>query len=256
MGITTEKTIREIALENPATIRVFERFGIDYCCGGRKPLEQACSELQLSVDQVKEKLAECVNGGSDQSAEWGTESLSRLIQHIVRKHHAYCRQEVPRLKALAEKVKSRHGATHPELDEIASLFERLGNDLLVHMLKEEQVLFPYIAGVEHARASGQEPSRPFFGHVSFPVEAMVNDHEEAGEILRRLRALSSNYTPPMGACPSYQGLYHGLLEFERDMHQHVHLENNILFPRALAITPAKQNDEKGCNADAGCGVHI
>jgi len=256
MSPFTEKTIREIALENPATIRIFERFGIDYCCGGRKPLAQACSELQLSVEQVVEKLEESLKSTSHQASEWQTADLSKLIQHIVRKHHAYCRQEVPRLKALAEKVKSRHGAAHPELVEIASLFERLGNDLLLHMLKEEQVLFPYIAGVEHAQAAGQALPRPFFGHVSFPVNAMVNDHEEAGEILRKLRELSANYSVPMGACPSYQGLYHGLSDFEKDMHQHVHLENNILFPRALALVPVKGIDEEGCSTSAGCGMAL
>lgn len=257
MSTVTEKTIREIALENPATIRVFERFGIDYCCGGRKSLEQACSELQLSADQVAEKLEECFQGTSEAAPDWGKASLSKLIQHIVRKHHNYCRHEVPRLKALAEKVNNRHGANHPELVEIAQTFERLGNDMLIHMLKEEQVLFPYIAGVEHAQTVGQEAPRAFFGHVSFPVSSMVDDHEEAGEMLRKLRQLSSDYTPPMGACPSYQGLFHGLADFEKDMHEHVHLENNILFPRAIAAAPAKQDGDQGCNPANSCGgMHL
>ena len=253
MSTVTEKTIREIALENPATIRVFERFGIDYCCGGRKSLEQACSELQLSADQVSEKLEECLQGESDTGPDWQKASLSKLIQHIVRKHHNYCRQEVPRLKALADKVNNRHGANHAELAEIAQTFERLGNDLLIHMLKEEQVLFPYIAGAEHARTVGEEEPRAFFGHLTFPVDAMLDDHAEAGAMLRKLRELSSDYTPPMGACPSYQGLFHGLAEFEKDMHQHVHLENNILFPRAIAAAPAKKESEQGCNPMTGGG---
>ena len=251
MSTITEKTIREIALENPATIRVLERFGIDYCCGGRKSLEQTCSELQLSFDQVMEKLEESLRAESDDSPDWQKNSLSKLIQHIVRKHHTYCRQEVPRLKALAEKVKSRHGANHPELIEMAKTFEDLGNELLVHMLKEEQVLFPYIAGVEHAQNAGQEPPCPFFGHVSNPVKAMVDDHEEVGAMLKRLRELSSNYTPPMGACPSYQGLFHGLAEFEKDMHEHVHLENNILFPRAVAAQPESKGESfTGCKSSS------
>src|SRR5262249_7471215 len=129
-----------------------------------------------------------------------------------------------------------------------------GNDLLVHMLKEEQVLFPYIAGVEHAKAAGQEAPRPFFGHVSFPVNAMIDDHDEAGEMLRILRRLSSNYTPPMGACPSYQGLFHGLAEFEKDMHQHVHLENNILFPRAVAAQPGKADEPFTGWKSSSCSV--
>jgi regulator of cell morphogenesis and NO signaling len=256
MSPVTEKTIREIALENPSTIRVFERFGIDYCCGGRKSLEQACTELQLSVDQVIEKLEEAFKAKSGDETDWQKASQSKLIQHIVRKHHTYCRQEIPRLKALSEKVKSRHGVTHPELVEIARLFESLGSELLVHMLKEEQVLFPYIAGVEHARAAGQEEPRPFFGHVTNPVKAMMHDHDDAGEILRKLRKLSSDYTPPMGACPSYQGLFHGLADFEEDMHQHVHLENNILFPRAVSAAPAKGLDDNGCNPGGSCAMDM
>lgn len=253
MSTVTEKTIREIALENPATIRVFERFGIDYCCGGRKSLEQACSELQLSPDQVAEKLEECLQGESEAGPDWQKASLSKLIQHIVRKHHSYCRQEVPRLKALAAKVNSRHGATHPELAEIASIVEALGLDLLVHMLKEEQVLFPYIAGVEHAQSAGLEPPVSIFGSLANPVTAMVDDHEEAGAMLKRLRELSSNYTPPMGACPSYQGLLHGLADFEKDMHQHVHLENNILFPRAMAAQPGDATGASTCRP-TGCSA--
>jgi len=255
MNTFTEKTIREIALENPATIRVFERFGIDYCCGGRKSLEQACTELQLSAEQVREKLNEIANTTSDER-DWQSAPLAKIIQHIVRKHHNYCRQEVPRLKALALKVKSRHGDTHPELTEIAGIVERLGNDLLMHMLKEEQVLFPYIAAVEHAHAAGEEGPRPFFGHVTNPVSAMMDDHDEAGEMLRQLRKLSGDYTPPMGACPSYQGLFAGLEDFEKDMHQHVHLENNILFPRAIAMAPAKGKDDQGCSSNAGCAMHL
>ena len=254
MSTVTEKTIRDIALENPATIRVFERFGIDYCCGGRKSLEQACSELQLSPDQVIEKLEECFHASSDESPDWQHASLSKLIQHIVRQHHTYCRQEVPRLKALAEKVKSRHGSTHPELTEIARIVEALGNDMLVHMLKEEQVLFPYIAGVEHAQSAGQEPPVSIFGSLSNPVTAMVDDHEEAGAMLRALRKLSSDYTPPMGACPSYQGLFHGLADFEKDMHQHVHLENNILFPRAMAAQPADAAGAASTCRPTGCSA--
>jgi regulator of cell morphogenesis and NO signaling len=236
MQITTENIIRDIAVESPATIPVFEKFGIDYCCGGKRSLAQACKDLQLSVDQVIEKLDEVTAVPADDGTKWPAQPLYKVIQHVVRTHHTYVRQEVPRLRALAEKVRSRHGASHPELAEIESVFNELSDELLTHMMKEEQVLFPYIAKVEHSVGLGEiAPSAPF-GSVERPIDAMVDDHELAGSLAARLRTLTSGYTAPMGACPSYKGLFFGLQEFERDLHAHVHLENNILFPRTLVLT--------------------
>ena len=235
MAISAETTVRDIATNQPASIRVFERFGIDYCCGGRKPLDQACNELQLSVEQVIEKLEEASGAPANDETSWQTAPLSRLIQHIVRKHHTFVRHEVPRLRALADKVRSRHGANHPELVEIEALFGEVATELTTHMLKEEQILFPYIARMEHMLAAGVEAERPYFVTVDNPVRTMVQEHENAGALLASIRRLSKNFEPPMGACPSYIGLYHGLEEFERDLHMHVHLENNILFPRAQEL---------------------
>jgi regulator of cell morphogenesis and NO signaling len=142
-------------------------------------------------------------------------------------------------RSLAEKVRSRHGAVHPELAEIERLFSELCCELATHMLKEEQVLFPHIARMEHCALAGETIPPAFFGSVKNPVNTMFNEHESAGDLLKQMRALSSDFTPPMGACPSYQGFFHGLLEFERDLHHHVHLENNILFPRAIEIEARK-----------------
>ncbi len=235
MAISAETTVRDIATNQPAAIRVFERFGIDYCCGGRKPLTQACNELQLSVEQVIEKLEEASDTPASDEISWQTAPLSRLIQHIVRKHHTFVRQELPRLRALADKVRARHGAAHPELQEIEALFGEMATELSGHMVREEQILFPYIARMEHMLAAGVAAERPFFGTVDNPVRTMVQEHENAGALLASIRRLSSSFQPPMGACPSYIGLYHGLEEFERDLHLHVHLENNILFPRAQEL---------------------
>jgi regulator of cell morphogenesis and NO signaling len=235
MLISADTTVRDIAMAQPASIRVFERFGIDYCCGGRKSLQQACSELQLSTEQVIEKLEETAGVATEDLQAWQAAPLSRLIQHIVRKHHAYVRQEMPRLRALADKVRSKHGPAHPELIEIESLFGELAAELGTHMLKEEQVLFPYIARMEHLYAAGVTAERPFFVTVDNPVHSMVQEHENAGALLASIRRLTNNFQPPAGACPSYIGLYHALAEFERDLHLHVHLENNILFPRAQSL---------------------
>jgi regulator of cell morphogenesis and NO signaling len=235
MAISAETTVRDIATNQPAAIRVFERFGIDYCCGGRKPLTQACNELQLSVEQVIEKLEEASDTPASDEISWQTAPLNRLIQHIVRKHHTFVRRELPRLRALADKVRARHGAAHPELQEIEALFGEVATELSSHMVREEQILFPYIARMEHMLAAGVAAERPFFGTVDNPVRTMVQEHENAGALLASIRRLSSSFQPPMGACPSYIGLYHGLEEFERDLHLHVHLENNILFPRAQEL---------------------
>jgi regulator of cell morphogenesis and NO signaling len=235
MSINAETTVREIAIAQPASIRVFERFGIDYCCGGRKPLIQACDELQLSVEQVLEKLEEVSGTPAGDETAWQSAPLSRLIQHIVRKHHTLVRQESPRLRALADKVRSRHGAAHPELLEIESLFGEVATELSTHMLKEEQILFPYIARMEHTYAAGMAAERPLFVTVENPIRTMVQEHENAGALLASIRRLSNDFQPSTGACPSYIGLYHGLEEFERDLHVHVHLENNILFPRAQGL---------------------
>jgi regulator of cell morphogenesis and NO signaling len=236
MTIAAEKTIREIAVENPSTIRVFERFGIDYCCGGRKPLRQACDELRLSFDQVSEKIEESLTTTApDAGPSWDDVTLSKIIQIIVRKHHVFTRQELPRLKALAAKVESRHGKAHPELAAIRERVEKLEEEMFDHMEKEEHVLFTAIARAEHNLRSGMDLPQNPFGSLENPIRKMMEEHDVAGELCAQIKKLSAGYQPPEGACPSYRGLYAGLQDFERDLHQHVHLENNVLFPRAAKI---------------------
>ena len=236
MNITEERTVREIAVEQPSSIRVFERFGIDYCCGGRKPLSQACDELQISLEQVTEKLREASGVNDDEDlAQWTTASLAKIIQHIVRRHHAFVRREIPRLRALAEKVATRHGKTNAELPEVRSLVNQVCEEFTSHMLKEEEVLFPYIARMEHELGIGLPLPPALFGSVATPIQKMMSEHDLAGEAMSRIRKLTSDYQVPEGACPSYIGLLTGLQDFETDLHRHVHLENNILFPRGLKM---------------------
>jgi regulator of cell morphogenesis and NO signaling len=236
MTFTLETTVREIATEMPATIRVFEKFGIDYCCGGRKSLEQACTELQLSSEQVIEKLDEATRQPAEPDArEWQTASLASLVQHIVRNHHSYVRRELPRLEQLAEKVFVRHGQAHPELRRIRDAFLELRDELSGHMMKEEQILFPHATRVEHALQVGQTPPAAGFGTMLNPITMMMQEHDAAGSLMAEIKTLSGNYTPPADACPSYRGLYAGLQDFEQDLHRHIHLENNILFPRAVEM---------------------
>lgn len=232
---TAAVTVRDIALEQPASIRVFESFGIDYCCGGRKPLAQACQERSLDVETVLAAIESAAHGANPTSEEWTSASLESLCGHIVGTHHAYVRREIPRLWQLAQKVVARHGDTRPELVRIQQLIRGAGEDLILHLGKEEQILFPAIANMERNLASCGPRSLGCFGSVRNPIQVMMAEHDAAGEALAQIRQLSQDFTPPEGACPTYRGFYQGLLEFEQDLHRHVHLENNVLFPRAIEM---------------------
>jgi regulator of cell morphogenesis and NO signaling len=231
----TTRTVREIALEEPTSIRVFEHYGIDYCCGGKKPLAEACAANNVEVDAVIAALEAASQGPAPAAEDWAKVSLERLSAHIVAKHHAYVKQELPRLAALAEKVVRRHGATHAELPLIQAKLALLSEELVQHLAKEEVVLFPYVVKLERALATGSTLPRGCFGTVANPIAMMTAEHDAAGGLLAEIRELSFQFTPPLGACPTYSGFYAGLQEFEQDLHQHIHLENNILFPRAIEM---------------------
>ena len=237
MSMTAEKTVRELALENPAATRVFEKLGIDYCCGGNKSLEQACRAANLSMDEVIDSLEMADHSARAVQAvrEWQMEPLSDLVSHITNTHHKFTREELARLAPLLDKVCSVHGTNHPELHRVRTNFQGLVQELTTHMMKEEKVLFPYIVRMEEAVIQKEPILPPPFGSVQNPVSMMEHEHDSAGNALRAMREASSGYTTPPDACISYQTLYKALAEFETDLHQHIHLENNILFPRAIAI---------------------
>jgi regulator of cell morphogenesis and NO signaling len=233
MNISPDQTVRDIAIADPSLIRVFERFGIDYCCGGRKPLAQSCQDLQLSLEQVIEKLTEAQGTNLNKEKEnWKEAPLASLVSYIVRTHHTRVRQELPRLLALSVKVASKHAGNHPEILKVHELSSKIDEDMSGHLRKEEEILFPYISRLEGDDA---EVPSACFPSVAFPISVMVQEHESAGAIMSELRRITSGYQTPPDACPTYRGLYTALLEFEQDLHQHVHLENNILFPRAIEI---------------------
>ena len=231
--LNTAKTVREIAVEMPQATRVFEKFGIDYCCGGLKTLEQACAAANLRVDTILQSLESTAVTKPEQ--DWKAGELSLLIEHITNTHHAYVKSEVPRIEALAAKVVSVHRKNHPELLEVQKVFRGLGAELSTHLMKEENILFPYIARAEASVRAGRPAARPPFGSVGNPIHMMMMEHDSAGEALRELRCLTADYAPPSDACISYQTLYRALADFEADLHQHIHLENNILFPRAVEM---------------------
>jgi regulator of cell morphogenesis and NO signaling len=255
MSWTTEKTVRELALKSPAATRVFEKLGIDYCCGGNKSLEEACHTANLNMDQVLDSLemAEQSAHAAQKDRDWQVEPLADLIGHIKNKHHKYTREEIARLGPLFDKVCSVHRKNHPELPQIHETFRGLAQELTTHMMKEEMVLFPYIVRMEESVIQREPVLPPPFGSVQNPVTMMMHEHDSAGDALRAMRQASAGYTPPGDACISYQTLYKALADFEADLHQHIHLENNILFPRAIAMEPGhgEERRENGCT----CNTH-
>jgi regulator of cell morphogenesis and NO signaling len=236
---TVTETVREIALNQPSSIRVFEQFGIDYCCGGRRPLADACTEGNIKLDSVLAALTIAAATPSPVTKDWAKASLASLSDHITSRHHAYVKKELPRLDTLAKKVVAKHGPTHVELPAIQTALGKLDQELTQHLAKEEQVLFPYIAQLERAVADGGTRPQSCFGTVADPIAMMTQEHELAGALLAEIRVLSENFTLPEDACPTYHAFYDGLREFEQDLHQHIHLENNILFPRAIAMEASR-----------------
>ena|SRR5512146_267741 len=240
MNLDANRTVREIAVEHPNATRVFEKMGIDYCCGGGKSLADACSAARLSPDEVLRSLEAAITPDADSAKDWSNGELAQLSRHIVTKHHNYVRTELPRLEQLMAKVVSVHGGRHPELAAMQKDLTGVGQELLSHMMKEEHILFPYIAEMEATVQAGRRLRPPMFGSVRNPVQMMMLEHDAAGDALRRMREASDGFTPPADACISFQTLYRALAEFEADLHQHVHLENNILFPRAIEMERAAQ----------------
>jgi regulator of cell morphogenesis and NO signaling len=239
MSVLIEKTVRELALENPAATRVFEKLGIDYCCGGNQSLEAACRAANLPIEQVLNslELAEQSVRATQSDRDWQTAPLADLVAHIKTTHHKYTREEIARLGPLFDKVCAVHGKNHPELLDVCTSFQGLAGELVMHMMKEEMVLFPYIVRMEEAVIQREPVLPPPFGSVGNSIHMMESEHESAGKALRAMREASQGYAPPPDVCVSYQTLYQALAGFEADLHQHIHLENNILFPRAIAMEP-------------------
>ena len=229
---TQTNTIAELAVAMPHVIGTLDRLGIDYCCNGTRSIAEACLGAGITADEL---LALIPAQDGTPACNWKTEPMSSLIRFIVQTHHEYTRETLATLQHLATKVRDHHGPRHAELAEVQRLVFQLTTDLLPHMLKEEQVLFPYIIATEEAAGLGKEPPAPFFGTARNPVRMMMMEHEAAGEILVQIRALTANYTLPPEACASFNALYVKMQEIETDLHRHIHLENNILFPRAIQV---------------------
>ena len=241
MTVTTEKSVRELALENPALTRVFEKLGIDYCCGGKKSLGEACRAANLDMHQVVAALEQASQPAVaiQKEESWRAEPLAAVIAHIQNTHHKYTREEIARLGPLFEKVCSVHGRNHPELLQVHEAFKGLAQELSTHMMKEDMILFPYIVRMEAAASKDESFAPAPFGSVQNPVSMMEHEHDSAGNALRAMKQASHGYSAPSDSCISYQTLYQALAAFETDLHQHIHLENNVLFPRAVAMEQSR-----------------
>jgi regulator of cell morphogenesis and NO signaling len=235
MDFNSGTKMKDIALANPAARQVLEKAGLDYCCGGSKSLHEACLHANVSSEEILSRLREnAIETGPD-DLNWMAAPLCELTRHIREKHHRYVREAITRIQALSDKVATKHGQNHTELVSIGKLFAEVGREMIMHMQKEEQILFPFIDALERASNAHASVEPPFFQTVKNPIHAMMQEHDAAGNLVRQMCVLSSEYTPPADACTSFRALYEALRKFEVDLHQHVHLENNVLFPRAVEM---------------------
>lgn len=238
MEFSRQSRVREIAVSNTAARQALEENGIDYCCGGAKTLQEACFRAGVSPEDVLQRLRGNSVRTESEKDEWSSAALASLTSYIRTRHHGYVRGAIPTIQALLAKVNAKHGAGHAELQEIAQCFAEVAHEMHMHMQKEEQILFPYIETLERAAKTHEPVEAPFFQTVRNPIQAMMNEHDAAGDLLKRIRKASNQYQIPPDACQSYKAAYGELREFESDLHQHVHLENNILFPRAVELEAA------------------
>lgn len=234
--LTERRTVGEIAAEYPATVRVFQRHQIDFCCGGKLPLLNACESRGLAPEKLLEELEEAAAGRRADATDWNAASLSALIDHIVRTHHEYLKSELPRLSEMLARVISKHNSKYGRTPErLGEIFEGLYAELESHLKKEEMVLFPMVEQMEAAARAGVSVPASHCGSVNNPIRVMVHEHDSAGAALAAMREVTGNYAVPEDACNTFRALLHDLQVLEADLHQHIHLENNVLFPRAAAL---------------------
>lgn len=234
MNIKAENTVAEVVTDNIQTAHIFKKHGIDFCCGGGISIAKACEKKAIHTDDLIKEL-NSVYGSKETREDYATYELNDLIQHIINKHHHYVSSSIPLLDSYLTKVIKVHGSHHPALHEIGKLYDELKNELIPHLQKEEAVLFPYIQYLCDCKKQGIMPHKPPFGNVSSPIVQMQHEHDHAGETMHKINHFTMQYTPPDWACNTFKAMYAKLKEFEDDLHIHVHLENNILFRKAVEL---------------------
>ena len=253
--------IRDIVVEDYRTAAVFQKYGLDFCCGGAVPVEQACREKNIDTDGVVDEVEAVLTAGPSAEPNANEWELDFLAEYIVQNHHRFVTRQTPVLRQHAEKVASVHGERRPELVEVAGLVDAMLDDMASHMLREEQVLFPLIKALARAQKSGESIEDIPMQTVRGAIQVMEAEHSESGNILERLRELTDDYNPPSSACMTYRVLFKELEEFDLDMRRHIHLENNILFPKSIRLesrikenpdTAAVRNTMASGNGAASC----
>ena len=231
-----DETLGEIASKDLRKAEVFKKYGLDFCCGGKKTVKEACAEKGIDVTKVEQELQTAdKNISTARPLPYNDWSLDFLADYIVNTHHSYVKKIIPDLRVYASKVASVHGNRHPELLAISQLTDEVCNELSSHLIKEETILFPYIKQLVASKNNGTPVQNKNFNTIKNPINMMEHEHEVVGKNLDKMRQLSNNYSLPEDACASYSYLFKTLDEFENDLHIHIHLENNILFPKALAL---------------------
>jgi len=229
-----EKTLAEIVTDNIRSAIVFEEYGLDFCCKGNRGLKDACADKNIDVRKVVNELINLSRNGNgkENPNDW---QLDFLIDYIINNHHQYVRRMIPVISLHADKVASVHGKNHPETLRIADLFLAVREELEMHMMKEERILFPQIKQMVQTQKENSQYFAPPFGSIQNPIRMMEYEHTSAGDALSQIRELSNNYTHPEDACNTFKALFSELKEFEEDLHKHIHLENNILFPKSTEL---------------------
>ena len=237
MNITPQSIIGELVAQDYRTAAVFQRNGIDFCCQGNRTLADACQQQNLDAKQLTGDLQKVADKTTDAASTTDYKSwpIDLLADYVQKKHHRYVRAQIPVLEGLLEKIVSVHGSCHPELAEIKDLFDGSATELTAHMQKEELVLFPHIHRMVEEQQGGKKAEAAAFGSVERPIARMMQEHVTEGERFRLIRELTNNYTPPADACNTYRVAFGNLEDFENDLHLHIHLENNILFPKAVEL---------------------
>lgn len=230
-----DETLGQIAAKDLRKAEIFKKYGLDFCCGGKKTIKEACAEKGLDVTKIEQELQQADKVVQSRPVPYNDWNLDFLADYIVNTHHSYDKKTLPELTGYATKVASVHGQQHPELYKIKTLVDEINAELSAHMIKEEKILFPYIKALVLAQSNEQVPQAVHFGTVKNPINMMEMEHELVGKNMEEIRGLSKNYTVPDDGCASYSLLFNMLDEFENDLHLHIHLENNILFPKALDL---------------------